>query len=132
MGNDRSETGNLKRGEEDGDDPHRPVLVGNELCNCDCEGYLDGTGKPTEEFAGDQVIDAFGSSSDDCTDQSERIADDEEPASSKDVRQSSDDQESDTEAQGVGERDPGDVVGWTDRSINQGQRVGRQNPSQVI
>lgn len=99
------------------------MFVRNKLCDRDCEGNLHSTRQSTEEFAGYEGIHLVRSGSDDGADQSEGVADDEEPASSEDVGKSSHNQETDTEAQGVGESDPGDVFGWTDGSIDQCQRI---------
>jgi len=108
------------------------VFVGNKLGDCNCKGYLDGTSQSTEEIATYEVVHTVRSGSDYSANQGKGVADDEEPASSKDVRESANDQEADTETQGVGESNPGNVLGWPDRSINQCQRIRWQDPSQVV
>ena len=123
LSNDWSEAGDLKRGEENAYDPEGSVFVWNKLRNRYCEGNLHGTGQSTKKFTSYEGLHLVRSGSDDGPDQSEGVADDEEPAPSEDVGKSSHDQETDTETQGVSESDPGDVFRWTDGSINQCQRV---------
>lgn len=107
------------------------MLVRNKLCNRDCEGYLDGTSEPAKQIGAYEVVHAVRSHPDNSTDQSKRVADNEEPASPEDIRESAHNQEADTETQGIGESDPGNILRWANSSVNQCQRVGWQYPSQV-
>jgi hypothetical protein len=85
LGNDWSEAGNLERGEEDADNPQRPVLVWNKLGDCNCKRYLDGASQSTEEIATNEVVHTVRSGSDYSANQSKGVADNKEPAPSENI-----------------------------------------------
>ncbi len=123
---------NLKGREKDCHDPNRSVSVRDKLCNSHSKGDLYSTSQSAEEIATDKIFHSSSCRADDGSDQSETVSDDEEPASSKDVGEPPNNEKGNTEAQGVGQSDPCNVVRWANRCVDQCQRIGWHNPSQII
>ena len=105
------------------------MLVGDEFGDCDSEGDLDCPCETTEDVASDDGFHVGCSSRDDGADEGEKVAANEEPSSTEDVRKASNDEKSYTESKGVGQRHPGDIWRWANRLVDQCQRIRRHDPA---
>jgi hypothetical protein len=87
------------------------MFVGNQLCYSDGERDLDGSSQASKGITCDDGVNMRGCPGDDGSDKSEAVANDEEPATTKNVRQASHNEEANAETEGKGQCHPSDVWG---------------------
>lgn len=89
-GDDRSEHGDGRICQEDERQKHPPILVRHELTNSHIEGQLNCFAETVNSASDDQAVEIVCRCTDDDPDQGYNIAADEEPSSSKEIGNSTD------------------------------------------
>ena len=108
--NDWSESCKGHRGEEQCTNPIATPLRRQELRYDDGEGKLYGRGHTRESVTGDELVNALCGAADNGTNETDGVADDEEPAATENVGKSACQQEGDRDGESPCESCP-DVVG---------------------
>lgn len=129
--NDRAEYGKWEGGHENDRDYHAAVLVGHQLAQDDAKGQLTGRREAVENVGNNQHLDVGGSCSHNAANDGQYHGSLHDPFPTKYVRQSADQKESDAARQRPDGSNPVDIGRIAQFRVDQGQRIGGQDPAQV-
>ena len=117
--------------QEDDGDRRRTKLVWHEFTDDDAEGQLTSSCNTNHGLRRDKSTDALGGSSDNDTDEGQNLTCLDTPFATEDVRQTTEEEETDRGPKCPTSSDPRDVNGRTDVRIDQSKSVCGEHPSEV-
>lgn len=117
------ETGDRGVGEKDEGHDHRTVFVGHQLTDSNIEAELDGLTQAVDSRSYNQGVDVLSKSTNDDAYESYNIPADEEPSSSEEIRESTENCVSERQSESTRNVEPGNVVAWPNVCVDVCQNV---------